>query len=125
MQLRVSLLLTLCMPVLCARAQSSPAASPPYLNPALSIDERVDDLVSRMTLEEKASQVIHESAAIPRLHIPAYNWWTEGLHGVARAGLATVFPEPIGLGATFDPALIHEMATVVGTEVRAKHEYEI
>jgi beta-glucosidase len=109
----------------CALAQSSPSGKPAYLNPSLPTDQRVDDLVSRMTLEEKASQVVHEAAAIPRLHIPAYNWWTEGLHGVARAGRATVFPEPIGLGATFDTSLIQQMATAIGIEVRAKHEYEI
>ena len=83
----------------------------PYLNPDLPVDQRVDDLVGRMTLEEKASQVVHQAAAIPRLKVPAYNWWTEALHGVA-SGTATVFPEPIGLAATFDPPLIHEMAVV-------------
>jgi beta-glucosidase len=120
-----SLKLLILLPALCAPAQSTPNGTPAYLNTSLPIDQRVDDLVSRMTLEEKASQVVHEAAAIPRLHIPAYNWWTEGLHGVARAGTATVFPEPIGLGATFDASLISQMATVIGTEVRAKHEYEI
>ena len=69
----------------------------------------------RMTLEEKASQLVNQSRALPRLQIPAYDWWSEALHGVARAGTATVFPEPIGLAATFDPPLIHEMATVIGS----------
>ena len=126
MKLRTfSLKLLIFLPAICALAQSTPTGTPAYLNPALPIDQRVDDLVSRLTLEEKASQVVHGAAAIPRLHIPAYNWWTEGLHGVARAGTATVFPEPIGLGATFDASLIRQMATVIGIEVRAKHEHEI
>jgi beta-glucosidase len=126
MKLRIfSLQLLIFLTAFCAAAQSAATGSPAYLNPSLPIDQRVDDLVSRMTLEEKASQLVHESAAIPRLQVPAYNWWTEGLHGVARAGIATVFPEPIGLGATFDTPLIHQMATAIGIEVRAKHEYEI
>ena len=126
MKVRTFLLkLLIFLPAICALAQSTPTETPPYLNPALPIDQRVDDLVSRMTLEEKASQVVRGAVAIPRLHIPAYEWWTEGLHGVARAGTATVFPEPIGLGATFDTSLIKQMATVVGIEVRAKHEHEI
>jgi beta-glucosidase len=98
---------------------------PPYLNPALPIDQRVDDLVSRMTVEEKATQFSSTSAAIPRLQIPAYNWWSEALHGVANQGTATVFPQAIGLGATFDEPLIHTIATVISTEARAKyHEYD-
>jgi len=109
-----------------ARAQQVVATpqSTAYLNPDLPIDQRVEDLVSQMTLEEKASQMVHQSAAIPRLKVPAYNWWTEALHGVA-SGTATVFPEPIGLGATFDAPLIHDMAVVIGTEARAKHEEDI
>src|SRR5271157_879320 len=107
------------------QAAGTPAAqTPAYLNPDLPVDQRVDDLVSRMTLDEKASQVVHQAAAIPRLKVPAYNWWTEALHGVA-SGTATVFPEPIGLAATFDTPLIHEMATVISTEARAKHEEDI
>ncbi len=98
---------------------------PPYLNPALPIDQRVDDLVSRMTIEEKATQFSSTSAAIPRLQVPAYNWWSEALHGVANQGTATVFPQAIGLAATFDEPLIGEMATVISTEARAKfHEYQ-
>jgi beta-glucosidase len=77
-----------------------------------------------MTLEEKASQVVHLAAAIPRLKVPAYNWWSEALHGVAW-NVATVFPEPIGLGATFDAPLIHDMAVVIGTEARARHHEDI
>ena len=89
-------------------AQSEkPPANAPYLNPSLPIDKRVDDLISRMTLEEKASQLVNQSRGIPRLGIPEYDWWSEALHGVARAGIATVFPEPVGLAATFDSPLIH------------------
>ena len=101
-------------------AQPSQSSTPAYLNPALPIEQRVDDLVGRMTLEEKASQLVNQARAIPRLNVPAYNFWSEALHGVA-GGVATVFPEPIGLGATFDPPLIHDMATAIGAEARAKH----
>ncbi len=82
------------------RVQAQNAASPsnaPYLNPSLPIDQRVNDLVSRMTLEEKASQLVNQARAIPRLQVPAYDWWSESLHGVAVNG-TTEFPEPIGLG---------------------------
>ena len=106
-------------------AQSSPATVPPYLNPSVSTDVRVDDLLSRMTLEEKASQLVNQARAIPRLQVPAYDWWSEALHGVANAGTATVFPEPIGLAATFDDSLIHQMAIVIGTEARAKHNQAV
>jgi beta-glucosidase len=103
-------------------AQTTEASSSlPYLNPTLPIEKRVSDLVARMTLEEKASQLVNQARAIPRLQVPAYDWWSEALHGVANAGTATVFPEPIGLAATFDVPLIHDMAVVIGTEARAKH----
>ena len=101
-------------------AQAS-AQNPPYLEPSLPVEERVNDLISRMTLEEKASQLGHTAAAIPRLHVPEYNWWNEGLHGVARAGVATVFPQAIGMAATFDEPLMHEVAATIGTEFRAKY----
>jgi len=101
------------------------SSSPPlYLDPKASVDRRVDDLVSRMTLEEKASQVVHRAAAIPRLQLPAYNWWTEALHGVLTSP-TTVFPEPIGLAASFDTPLVHEMAIVISTEARAKHHEQV
>ena len=74
-----------------------------------------------MTLEEKVSQMMSSAAAIPRLGIPEYNWWNEGLHGAAREGYATVFPQAIGLAATFDPALLHTEAEVIATEFRAKY----
>jgi beta-glucosidase len=96
-----------------------------YLDPSQPVDARVDDLIKRMTLEQKASQLINQARAVPELQIPAYDWWSEALHGVARAGTATVFPEPIGLAATFDDQLIHEMAIAIGTEARAKHDQAV
>jgi beta-glucosidase len=101
------------------------APSTLYLDPTQPVEARVTDLIGKMTLEEKASQLINQARAIPRLQVPAYDWWSEALHGVARAGTATVFPEPIGLAATFDDSLIHEMAVVVGTEARAKHDQAV
>ena len=100
---------------------SADLANAAFRNPALPIDKRVDDLVSRMTLEEKVSQMVHTAAAIPRLGIPEYNWWSEGLHGAAREGYATVFPQAIGLAATFDPDLLHQEAGIIATEFRAKY----
>jgi len=102
-------------------AASAQQASPAYRNPQLAIDQRVDDLVSRMTLEEKISQLGHTAAAVSRLGIPEYNWWNEGLHGVARAGEAIVFPQAIGLAATFDEPLVNQIADVISTEFRAKY----
>jgi beta-glucosidase len=90
-------------------------------DPGQPLEVRVADLVGRMTLEEKVSQMVHGAAAIPRLGIPAYNWWNECLHGVARAGIATVFPQAIGMAASFDPALLHRVATAISDEARAKH----
>jgi len=97
------------------------SGTPPYKDPALPIEKRVDDLVSRMTLEEKVSQMMNGAAAIERLDIPAYEWWNEALHGVARAGYATVFPQAIGLAATWNTDLMHQVADVISTEARAKH----
>ncbi len=93
----------------------------PFQNPELSFEERADDIVSKLTLEEKISQLNYESAAIDRLGIPAYNWWNECLHGVARAGLATVYPQAIGMASTWDTDLIHRVATAISDEGRAKH----
>ena len=104
-----------------SNAQTSSPADAPYMNPQLPIDIRVDDLVSRMTLEEKASQLVNQARAIPRLNVEEYDYWSEGLHGVAAAGVATVFPQAIALGATWDAPLLHDVATVIGTEARAKH----
>jgi len=94
---------------------------PLYKNPSVPIDERVNDLVSRMSLEDKISQMQYNAPAIERLDIPEYNWWNECLHGVARAGIATVFPQAIGLAATWNTDLMNEVATVISTEARAKH----
>ena len=95
--------------------------NPVYQDATRPIEERVDDLISRMTLEEKIPQMVHHAPAIERLGIPAYNWWNECLHGVARAGVATVFPQAIGLAATWDVALMGEVATAISDEARAKH----
>lgn len=92
-----------------------------YKDPSQPIEKRVDDLVSRMTLEEKISQMQNASPAIARLGIPEYEWWNEGLHGVARAGYATVFPQAIGLAATWNAGLILNVADTISTEARAKH----
>lgn len=97
----------------------------PFMDSSLSFEDRVDDLVSRMTIEEKASQLLHESKAVERLGIPEYNWWNECLHGVARAGRATVFPQAIGLAATFDRELALEEATAISDEARAKYHESI
>ena len=105
-------------------AQTAPTSQPAYLDPTLPVEVRVADLVSRMTLEEKASQVVHQAKAIPRLGIPTYNWWSEALHGVIT-GDVTVFPEPIGLAATFDAPLVHEMGAAIGTEARARHHEQV
>lgn len=97
---------------------------PVYLDESKSFEERAKDLVSRMTTEEKVSQMLFNAPAIPRLGIPRYNWWNEALHGVARAGTATVFPQAIGMAATFDENLIKRVADVISDEARAKyHEY--
>jgi beta-glucosidase len=93
----------------------------PFQDPERALDERVRDLVSRLTLAEKASQMLHEAPAVPRLGVPPYNYWNEGLHGVARAGIATVFPQAIGLGAMWNPRRLHEIAVAVSDEARAKH----
>ena len=106
-------------------ALAQTASAPAYLDPSKPVAVRVDDLISRMTLEEKASQLVNQARAIPRLQVPEYDWWSEALHGVANAGIATVFPEPVGLAATFDAPLIHEMAVVIGTEARAKHHQAV
>lgn len=103
----------------------SQAVQPPaYKNQSLSFEERAADLVKRMTLEEKVSQMKDVAPAVDRLGVPIYNWWNEALHGVARSGLATVFPQAIGVAATWDDSLLFRMATVISDEARAKyHEY--
>jgi len=93
---------------------------PAYLNTSLSPEKRAADLVHRMTVEEKVTQLVNQSRAIPRLNVPDYDWWSEALHGVARDG-TTEFPEPVGLAATFDPDSIHRMAIAISTEGRIKY----
>ncbi len=122
---RTALALSLALAAAC-RAPAPPAArpgpaQPPYLNTDLPAGARAADLVGRMTLAEKVDQLENEAAAIPRLGVPSYDWWNEGLHGVARAGVATVFPQAIGLAATWDTALVHGVSTVIGVEARAKY----
>ena len=95
--------------------------SPPYKDTSLPIEKRVDDLISRMTLEEKVSQMMNAAKPIERLGIPEYEWWNEALHGVARAGYATVFPQAIALAATWDTDLMYRVADVISTEARAKN----
>jgi beta-glucosidase len=97
------------------------AAEVPFQNPSLPIEQRVSDLVGRLTPEEKVSQMTMTAAAIPRLGIPEYTWWNEGLHGVARSGYATVFPQAIGLAATWDTSLMHSVGDTISTEARAKY----
>jgi len=96
-----------------------------FQNPALSTEERVSDLVSKMTLQEKADQLLYTAPAIPRLGIPAYNWWNEALHGVARAGYATVFPQSISIANSWDEELMFKVANAISDEARAKyHEFQ-
>jgi len=108
---------------LAAAAWLTPLFAQPatYQNPGAPLEKRVDDLLGRLTLEEKVSQLMNDSAAIDRLGIPQYNWWSECLHGVARAGRATVFPETIGLAATWDTDLLFRVSTAISDEARAKH----
>jgi beta-glucosidase len=104
-----------------AVAAVAEAQPPAYLDPSLSFERRAADLVRRMTLAEKVSQMQDDAPAIERLGVHAYNWWNEGLHGVARSGLATVFPQAIGFAATWNDSLVFRMATAISDEARAKH----
>src|SRR5215213_7827564 len=106
-----------------ARAQtpSTKGVTPDYLNPRLPVSRWAEDLVTRKTLEEKVAQMMNKAPAVERLGVPAYDWWNEALHGVAYAGNATVFPQAIGLGATWDEELIHAVADAISTEARAKY----
>src|ERR1044071_2654033 len=94
---------------------------PAYLNTSLSPQQRATDLVHRMTVEEKVSQLVNQSRAIPRLNVPDYDWWSEALHGVANNSGITTFPEPVGLAATFDTDAIHRMAIATSIEGRIKY----
>ena len=131
-RVRRLILVSICLGVACllswpagAQLASRETTQPAYLNPRLSAKQRAADLVSRMTLEEKVSQMMNKAKAIERLGVPAYDWWNEALHGVAYAGVATVFPQAIGLGATWDDDLIHSMANVISDEARAKYHEAI
>src|SRR3954453_11664870 len=108
-------------PVSTQTPPANAARTSPYQDLSLDFDARAKDLVGRLTLDEKIAQLMNDAPAIPRLGVPAYNWWNEALHGVARAGTATVFPQAIGLAATWNPDLIQRMATVISDEARAKH----
>lgn len=112
-------MITLIGIVICQRCLSQ--SRPAYLNPSVPQEQRVNDLISRMTLTEKVSQMTHSTPAIPRLGIPAYNWWSEALHGVARSGVATVFPQAIGLAATFNDSLMNNVASAISDEGRAMY----
>ena len=98
---------------------------PLHLDPTQPVTVRVADLISQMTLEEKVSQMVHSAPAVERLGIPAYNWWNECLHGVGRAGIATVFPQAIGMAAAWNPDLLHASAVAISDEGRAKHHAAI
>ena len=117
---RLLFLTSLLVSGLPVNAQTSAAAAD-YLNPRLPVKQRVDDLVSRMTLEEKVGQMMNKAPAIERLGVPAYDWWNEALHGVAYAGHATVFPQAIGLGATWNEELVKSVAAAISDEARAKY----
>jgi beta-glucosidase len=111
------MLVTFSLASVSALAQEKPA----YLDVNKPIDVRVNDLVHRMTLEEKVSQMQNHASAIPRLSVPEYDWWSEGLHGIARSGYATVFPQAIGMAATWDAPLMQKISTTISTEARAKN----
>jgi beta-glucosidase len=113
-------LLICCAPFL-APGQSTDTNAPLWRDPTKPVEARVRDLVSRMTLDEKALQICNDAPSIPRLGLPAYNYWNECLHGVGRNGAATVFPQAIGMAASFDPALLHTVADAIATEARAKN----
>ncbi|MBQ3765763.1 MAG: glycoside hydrolase family 3 C-terminal domain-containing protein [Bacteroidales bacterium] len=106
---------------LCTLFTAALAAAQPYKDRSLPPEERAKDLVSRLTLEEKASLSMYTSAPVEALGVKAYNWWNEALHGVARNGSATVFPQPIGMAASFDEPLLYEVFTAVSDEARVKH----
>jgi beta-glucosidase len=118
----LSILFVLVILPLSLRAQpQSDHPSFQFMNPSLPINQRVDDLIGRMTLEEKVSQMRDHAPAIQRLGVPKYDWWNEGLQGVAFAGYATNFPQVIGMAATWDTNLVHHMGETISTEARAKY----
>lgn len=119
--MKTSYLLIICFLLLCGSSFGQQQFGFPFQDSKLPVDQRVDDLVARMTLKEKVFQLFNQAPAIDRLGVPAYNWWNECLHGVARAGKATVFPQAIGMAATFDQDLMFRVGTAVSDEARAKH----
>jgi len=124
---RLTAALTVALVAACGTPPSTEPMAPapadfPFRDPSLPVEARISDLLGRMTLEEKAAQLVNEAPAIPHLGVPAYDWWSEALHGVARAGRATVFPQAIGLAATWDADLMFRVATATSMEARAKHE---
>lgn len=121
--LRISCLLVMSMGI--ARFSHAQTYQYPFQNPSLTFEQRVSDLVGRLTLKEKISLMQNNADSVPRLGIPAYNWWNECLHGVARDGVATVFPQAIGMAAMWDTPLMNKIATAISTEARAKHEEHV
>jgi len=123
-------LLTLAAPAALAQPGTLPAvplnppASAAWFDTGLPAERRAEALVGQMTLEEKGLQMVNRASAIPRLGVPPYNWWSEALHGVAIPGATTVFPEPVGLAASFDPDLVHQMAVAISTEARVRYNRE-
>lgn len=118
----------LCVGLFCLLAiigRGADAGALPFRNPDLPLEARVDDLLGRLEVREKIGLMGMDSVAVPRLGIPAYHWWNEALHGVARNGIATVFPQAIALAATWNTDLHHEIATVISTEARAKYNEAI
>ncbi len=122
MNRKITVFLVLLCLVAC-HSSSRQAVRLPYLNMLLPLEERVKDLVNRMTLEEKVTQMQYDAPAIDRLGVPAYHWWSECLHGVGQAGMATVFPQAIGMAAAWNQPLMYEVATAISDEARAKHNH--
>lgn len=121
--LRSLMLCTLCFGLNSCAVTPTNNENPTYLDTNASIDTRVNDLISRMTLSEKIAQLYNEAPAIQHLNVPYYDWWNEALHGVARAGKATVFPQAIGMAATFNAPMMYDIASAISDEARAKHHY--
>jgi beta-glucosidase len=121
----LAVLLTALLAAPSAPAQQTAETQQPWLNTSLPTDQRVDALISQMTLEEKVQQMRDHAPAIPRLGVPKYDWWNEGLHGVAFAGYATNFPQVIGMAATWDTQLVHTMGQTISIEARAKYDEAI
>jgi beta-glucosidase len=118
---KIFLVSLICCVAVATQAQDNPV----FRNPQQPVEARVNDLLHRLTLAEKISLLGYRSKEVQRLGIPAYNWWNEALHGVARAGVATVFPQAIGMAATFNDSLLYEAATIISTEARAKYNLSV